>query len=41
MRTVHAAGIEDRDGRVVAMANLFGLYPFLPMPYADGGCQGE
>lgn len=34
---VHAAGIQDRDGRVVVMATLFGLHPFLLKLYADGG----
>ena len=38
---VHAAGIQDRDGGVMVMAPLFGLYPFLLKPYADGGYQGE
>jgi transposase len=37
---VHAADIQDRDGGVVAMATLFGLYPFLLKLYADGGYQG-
>ena len=26
---VHAADIQDRDGGVVLMASLFGLFPFL------------
>lgn len=38
---VHAADIQDRDGGVVVMATLFGLYPFLLKLYADGGYQGE
>jgi transposase len=37
---VHAADVQDRDGGVVAMATLFGLYPFLLKLYADGGYQG-
>lgn len=37
---VHAAGIQDRDGGVLVMATLFGLYPFLLKLYADGGYQG-
>ena len=37
---VHAADIQDRDGGVVVMATLFGLYPFLLKLYADGGYQG-
>lgn len=37
---VHAADIQDRDGGVILMASLFGLYPFLLKLYADGGYQG-
>ena len=37
---VHAAGIQDRDGGVLLMATLFGMYPFLPKLCADAGCQG-
>jgi transposase len=37
---VHAADIQDRDGGVLLMATLFGLYPFLLKLYADGGDQG-
>ena len=37
---VHAADIQDRDGGVMLMATLFGLYPFLLKLYADGGYQG-
>jgi transposase len=37
---VHAADIQDRDGGVLVMATLFGLYPFLLKLYADGGYQG-
>ncbi len=37
---VHAADIQDRDGGVLLMASLFGLYPFLLKLYADGGYQG-
>ena len=37
---VHAADLQDRDGGVVVMATLFGLYPFLLKLYADGGYQG-
>lgn len=36
---VHAADIQDRDGGVVLMASLFGLFPFLLKLYADGGYQ--
>ena len=37
---VHAAGIQDRDGGVLLMTGLFGLFPFLMKLYADGGYQG-
>ena len=36
---VHAADIQDRDGGVLLMASLFGLYPFLLTLCADIGCQ--
>lgn len=36
---VHAADIQDRDGGVLLMASLFGLYPFLLKLYADSGYQ--
>jgi len=37
---VHAADIQDRDGGVLLMGTLFGLYPFLLKLYADTGYQG-
>jgi len=37
---VHSAGLQDRDGGVLVMATLFGMFPFLRKLYADGGCQG-
>ena len=37
---VHAADIQDRDGGVLLMAILFGMYPFLLKLYADAGYQG-
>ena len=37
---VHTADIQDRDGGVLVMATLFGMYPFLLKLYADGGYQG-
>jgi transposase len=37
---VHAADIQDRDGGVLLMASLFGLFPFLLKLYADSGYQG-
>lgn len=38
---VHAADIQDRDGGILLMSSLFGLYPFLLKLYADGGYQGD
>ena len=38
---VHGADIQDRDGGILVMATLFGLYPFLVKLFADGGYQGE
>ena len=38
---VHSADIQDRDGGVLVMATLFGLYPFLLKLYADGGYSGD
>ncbi len=37
---IHAADVQDRDGGVLVMATLFGLYPFLLKLYADGGYRG-
>lgn len=37
---VHAADVQDRDGGVLLMGALFGLFPFLLKLYADGGYQG-
>jgi transposase len=37
---VHAADIQDRDGGVLLLATMFGLYPFLEKLFADGGYQG-
>jgi hypothetical protein len=37
---VHAADIQDRDGGVLVIASLFGIYPFLLKLYADAGYQG-
>jgi transposase len=33
-------GLQDRDGGVLLMGALFGLYPFLLKLYADSGYQG-
>jgi transposase len=38
---IHAADIQDRDGGIILMSSLFGLFPFLLKLYADGGYQGE
>ena len=37
---VHAADIQDRDGGLLLLASLFGMYPFLKKLFADGGYQG-
>jgi transposase len=37
---IHAADLQDRDGGVLLMASLFGMFPFLLKLYADSGYQG-
>ena len=37
---VHPANIQDRDGGVLVLETLFGLFPFLHKLFADGGYQG-
>jgi transposase len=37
---VHRAHIQDRDGGILVMATLFGMFPFLKTLFADGGSQG-
>ena len=37
---VHGADIQDRDGGVLLMGSLFGLFPFLLRLYADSGYRG-
>ena len=37
---VHSADIQDRDGGVLLLATLFGMYPFLKKLFADAGYQG-
>jgi len=37
---IHPADIQDRDGGVLVLSTLFGLYPFLRKLFADGGYQG-
>ena len=37
---VHSAGIQDRDGGVMLLSTLFGLFPFLKKLFADSAYQG-
>jgi transposase len=37
---VHPADIQDRDGGVLVLATLFGLFPFLKKLFAGAGYQG-
>jgi putative transposase len=37
---VHPADIQDRDGGVLVMSSMFGLFPFLQRLFADAGYQG-
>lgn len=37
---VHPADIQDRDGGVLVVSTLFGMFPFLKVLFADGGYQG-
>jgi transposase len=37
---IHPADAQDRDGGVLLVSTLFGLYPFLRKVFADGGYQG-
>ena len=37
---VHPADIQDRDGGILLLSTLFGLFPFLKKLFADGGYQG-
>ena len=37
---VHPADIQERDGGILLLATLFGMYPFLKKLFADGGYQG-
>ena len=34
------ADIQDRDGGVLLLSTLFGMYPFLKKLFADAGYQG-
>ena len=37
---VHPADIQDRDGGILVLESLFGLYPFLRKLFADAAYQG-
>jgi transposase len=37
---IHPADIQDRDGGVLVLSTLFGMFPFLQKLFADGGYQG-
>jgi len=37
---VHSADVQDRDGGILVMATLFGMFPFLRKLFADSGYQG-
>jgi transposase len=37
---IHPADIQDRDGGILLLASLFGMYPFLKKLFADAGYQG-
>ena len=37
---VHPADVQDRDGGVLVMSSMFGLFPFLQRLFADAGYQG-
>jgi transposase len=37
---VHPADIQDRDGGVLVMTTMNGLFPFVTKLFADGGYQG-
>src|ERR1700736_43468 len=39
-RRSRAADIQDRDGGILVMATLFGMFPFLKTLFADSGYQG-
>jgi hypothetical protein len=38
---VHPADIQDRDGGILLLATLFGMYPFLQTLFADAAHQGR
>lgn len=37
---MHPADIQDRDGGVLVLSTMFGMFPFLLKVFADGGYQG-
>jgi transposase len=37
---VHPADIQDRDGGILLLATLFGMYPFLKKLFGDAAYQG-
>jgi putative transposase len=37
---VHSAGIQDRDGGILLLATMKGLFPFLKKLFADSAYQG-
>lgn len=37
---VHPANIQDRDGGILVLSELFGLFPFLKKLFADGAYAG-
>jgi hypothetical protein len=37
---VHPADVQERDGGILVLATLFGLFPFPKKLFADGGYQG-
>jgi transposase len=37
---VHPADVQDRDGGILVMATLLGMFPVLKKLFADGGYQG-
>jgi transposase len=37
---VHPADVQDRDGGILVMKTLFGMFPFLKKLYADAAYQG-
>jgi transposase len=38
---VHPADIQDRDGGILVLKTLFGMFPFLRKLFADSGYQGR